>query len=153
MVPTLPMMMRRAWVSVSQTNTRFGIWVSGVFSSLSTEMYAIRQALRYIHGSGVDKVVILTDSLSCINMILNRIENWEREGIVFEIVNSVIGLMSRNWELVIVRIPAHVGLKGEIEADRLAEIGRCLTMRVSTRPYREDIRRVIEARVDIRAGF
>lgn len=81
---------------ITQLNVRHGIMLEGALSPLSCELYAIRQALKFITDTQITRAIILTDSLTGLNKLMDRMKNLENEKLIFEIVDYIRSIISQN---------------------------------------------------------
>ena len=84
----------------------------------TAELFAIKTALVSVKESMFNKVIIYSDSLSAIDAIKSF---SSKHPLVLEIQVLIHKLKTRNISVAICWIPAHVGLKGNEEADRVAK--------------------------------
>ncbi|CAC5368100.1 unnamed protein product [Mytilus coruscus] len=91
-------------------------------SVYTTEMTAIYQSLKWLFSNQQpgQKVVILTDSYSAIQSIQNNVPS--RPDILEPIQILACRLKQKNIEVTIELIPAHVGILGNEQVDKLAEL-------------------------------
>jgi kelch-like protein 2/3 len=92
-------------------------------SIFSAEAHAILLALNVMEQSAVDRFVLLTDSLSCLQSIENRKLNHP---LILEILNRLHQIISLGKHVVFVWLPSHVGLAGNTAADASAKAALCL---------------------------
>ncbi|CAC5400722.1 unnamed protein product [Mytilus coruscus] len=91
-------------------------------SVYTTEMTAIYQSLKWLFSNQQpgQKVVILTDSYSAIQSIQNNVSS--RPDILEPIQILACRLKQKNIEVTIEWIPAHVGILGNEQVDKLAKL-------------------------------
>ena len=87
------------------------------FSIFSAELYAILESLKWAKGHQYRKIAILSDSLSSLQAIEGRMDNH----IVKNIWTNYNQLLRCNCEVILVWVPAHVGIEGNERADALAK--------------------------------
>lgn len=85
---------------------------------MSAELEAIYVALQYISRNGIMNAVIMTDSKSGCEFILNQMDKDERDETTDKILN-----MASTYKTTIQWIPGHTGVQGNEMADRLAKAG------------------------------
>lgn len=82
------------------------------------EAYAILLALKYIQEQTVEKFVIFTDSQS----VLTSLRNTENQDpIVQEIVNLYYELLNINKIIILIWVPSHRGIAGNMSVDQAAK--------------------------------
>ena len=89
------------------------------FSVFSAEVYAIKEALKYIEVLGTLKSVIVTDSKSAINAIKNTDNNHPIIQEIVETYNKVCKIPEA--EIFLLWCPSHSGIPGNEEADEIAK--------------------------------
>jgi ribonuclease HI len=99
-----------------ETEFRESIKLKNLVSICTAEMIAIKRALRYAKENGINKPVILTDSLSSCRAILGQ----RQENFITETIHEILKL-SMEIDATIVWIPSHVGIWGNETADELAK--------------------------------
>ena len=92
---------------------------------MTAELAAILAAIEHIEKDHVteQKIAILTDSLSAATAIQSEKPN-HRDDLIEEIKTRIDNIQKRNSTIAIVWIPAHIGIQGNENADKLAKQGR-----------------------------
>lgn len=91
-------------------------------SIMSLELIAIYKAIEYILQQNLNKVVIFSDSKSALQHIARCASGNSRgASIAFDILNRFIVLFNNNIEFMLQWVPAHIGLRGNEEADRISK--------------------------------
>ena len=93
-----------------------------IFSIFSGEAYAILQALIYVEKSKYDKFIIFSDSKSVILAIQDLAT---KNPIIQNIIEMNVKLKDLKKDVWISWIPAHIGIKGNEEADSAAKLACC----------------------------
>ena len=105
-------------------------------------MTAIETAMKEIRGRDDMRWVIYTDSLSSMLAIEN---NKENHPILNQIYDILAELQNQGKQITICKVPAHIGVKGNEQADKAAkqaiEIPGMTTMRLPYSDYYQTIRR------------
>ncbi len=83
-------------------------------------MFAIIMAIRLISEVKVPKIVVCSDSSSAL-ISLNERKSKTRKGMIIEIIQELHSLKQISIKVQFLWVPAHIGLKGNEEADNLAE--------------------------------
>ena len=88
-------------------------------SIFSAEAKALTFALEIIRDTNRKKLCVFTDSMSCLQVILNRkLEN----PFLLEFVEKCHALMKTTKEITFCWIPSHVGIVGNEKADKAAKM-------------------------------
>lgn len=95
------------------------IRISNNVSVMTTELAAILLALNWALLHDISRVVIFSDSLSAIQAIASS----KPAMIIYEIVQTSTQLFDRGIDVAIDWIPAHVGIRGNECADKVAKAG------------------------------
>lgn len=101
-------------------------------SIFSAEAQAILLSLDIADQSGSDKILILSDSLSCLQSIDNR--NLQNP-LILQISNRIHDLLKSGTELCFMWVPSHVGLSGNSAADASAKDALSLPSTRGAVPY------------------
>uniref|UniRef100_A0A6P7FUW1 ribonuclease H n=1 Tax=Diabrotica virgifera virgifera TaxID=50390 RepID=A0A6P7FUW1_DIAVI len=102
------------------------------------EIIAINKAVSICIEKNINKAIIFTDSQSAIQKINNK---------TLKVVNGCSGMTKRlileakniNLDIIIAWIPGHSGVLGNIKADSLANVGRCLNCPVNIKVEKDDL--------------
>lgn len=108
------------------------------------ELMGVYSALKYAVEKNITNPVILTDSLRSVQMLKNRLENSETCRIIHEISQLLISTRHENSNTCIVWIPAHSGIKGNEEADRLAKTALDFQIGRTAVYNKDDIKNLID---------
>lgn len=84
------------------------------------ELMAILLAVQIIKEREIQNVVICSDSYSAIVSIANQ-KSESRPDLIKEILQNLFELKQSSIKVQFMWIPAHVGIKGNKEADKLAK--------------------------------
>ena len=87
-------------------------------SIFTAEAVALKRAAQYIQRQAIPRAVIYSDSLSCIQSLLNK--NVQHPTIL-EIIEILTYLNKVNTEIIFCWIPGHVGIQGNEKADKIAK--------------------------------
>ena len=92
-------------------------------SIFTAEYVAILKALKYIESRECEirKYAILTDSLSCLQDLINQDKNGCRLDIRRDILTQYTKLINNQYSISFVWIPSHIGVKGNENADQIAK--------------------------------
>lgn len=90
-------------------------------SIMHIEMIAIAEALEYISSIDFDRFVILTDSRSALLHLARCTSHVRGIPIAYRILESILGLKTRNKVVILQWIPSHIQLKENDEVDLLAK--------------------------------
>jgi kelch-like protein 2/3 len=101
-------------------------------SIFSGEAQAILLALDMAEQAGRERVLIMADSLSCLQSIENR---HFSNALVLEIIMRVHGFLSSGCSVAFMWVPGHVGLAGNVAVDAAAKAALNLPVAVSKIPY------------------
>jgi ribonuclease HI len=101
-------------------------------SIFSGEAQAILLALDMAEQAGCERVLIMADSLSCLQSIENR---HLSNALVLEIIMRVHGFLSGGHKITFMWLPSHVGLAGNVAVDAAAKAALNLPIAVSYIPY------------------
>jgi hypothetical protein len=110
-------------------------------SIFSGEACAILLALDMAEQAGSDKLLVMSDSLSCLQSIENR---HLYNPLILEILVRVHGLLSSGHNITFMWLPSHVGLAGNVAADAAAKAALTLSPALSAIPY-SDFKPVINS--------
>ena len=99
-------------------NRSISLRIDEIVSSLTTELIAIRSAVRIAIKLGLDRIVIFTDSLVSCKLLKNNSTN---NFIVGQIIKSIES--SRLVSCHFVWVPSHVGFQINERADEAAKVG------------------------------
>lgn len=124
-------------------NTKQATKLYNCFSAVSAELHAISQALKYSLELNMDSVLICTDSQSALIKIRDRMRDFAQDPIIHEIARYITLIIKKNFKINFMWIPAHSGITGNEEADKLAKIGLTLNMGIYILPLKEDLDKVI----------
>ncbi|XP_045764998.1 uncharacterized protein LOC123876011 [Maniola jurtina] len=91
-------------------------------SILTTELIAIFEALKYILEIDVRKAVIFTDSKSALQHIIRCTKGCSGISIAYSILSIIQDCRDKGFSIKFQWIPSHIGLSGNEEADRLANL-------------------------------
>ncbi|XP_073946529.1 uncharacterized protein [Choristoneura fumiferana] len=97
--------------------------VIGNVSVMTVELIAISSAISYIQDKGIRKAVIYTDSKSALQHLARSVSGHRGVPVAYEILDKVIRLQLNEINLRLQWVPAHIGLRGNEEADHLAKKG------------------------------
>jgi ribonuclease HI len=96
-------------------------------SIMTVELIAILEALHYIKRQAFHNCVILTDSKSALQHLARCASGYSRGvQIAYEVLKVMLEVKKHSTHLKLQWIPAHIGLRGNEEADRLAKLA-CTT--------------------------
>jgi ribonuclease HI len=101
-------------------------------SIFSGEAQAILLALDMAEQAGCERVLIMEDSLSCVQSIENR---HLSNALVLEIVMRVHGILAGGYRITFIWLPSHVGLAGSVAVDAAAKAALNLPIAMSNIPY------------------
>jgi ribonuclease HI len=101
-------------------------------SIFSGEAQAILLVLDMAEQAGRERVLIMADSLSCLQNIENR---HLSNALVLEIVMRVQGFLSSGYRITFMWLPSHVGLAGNVAVDAAAKAALNLPIAVSNITY------------------
>uniref|UniRef100_A0A6P7FR72 ribonuclease H n=1 Tax=Diabrotica virgifera virgifera TaxID=50390 RepID=A0A6P7FR72_DIAVI len=90
-------------------------------SSYTAELIAILQALRYINIHHKNKFVILTDSKSSVDTIVQTKLSSTSSVVIIKILETIQLLTNTGKQISLVWIKAHYGINGNEIVDRLAK--------------------------------
>ena len=107
-------------VGVYASDFSLSLRLSNLASNYSAEIHAILEALENIDSENHGSITIFTDSLSSIQSIANMYSN---NPIIKSIQAYLLQLSQLNKQVQFCWTPAHVGISGNEEADRLAKQG------------------------------
>jgi ribonuclease HI len=110
-------------------------------SIFSGEACAILLALDMAEQASSDKLLVMSDSLSCLQSIENR---HFYNPLILEILVRVHGLLSSGHNITFMWLPSHVGLAGNVAADAAAKAALTLFPASSAIPY-SDFKPVINS--------
>lgn len=130
-------------IYVPSTQHRLGIRLQGCWSPIMAELSGIHSALKYSMEENIPNPLILTDSLSTLQILKDRLGTLESRTVVHQIVSMITQLLGNNQEIKLIWIPAHSKIPGNEEADRLAKFA--LNLQVGRRAFysREDLKKMI----------
>ncbi len=94
--------------------------ISDCLSVFTGEMFAIIMAISWISEVKVPKIVICSDSSSAL-ISLNERKSKTRQDMIIEIIQELHSLKQISIKVQFLWVPAHIGLKGNEEADNLAK--------------------------------
>jgi ribonuclease HI len=103
-------------------------------SIFSGEAQAILLALDMAEQAGCEQVLIMVDSLSCLQSIENR---HLSNALVLEIIMWVHEFLSGGHKITFMWLPSHVGLSGNVAVDATSKAALNLPIAVSYIPYSE----------------
>lgn len=103
-------------------NCRDGFKITCEASIMSLELIAIHQALSYALNHNLNKFVILSDSKSALQHVLRCASGRRGASIAYDILKFISILNNGCKEFKLQWVPAHIGLKGNEEADRVAKL-------------------------------
>ena len=86
--------------------------------NLSTEALALKLKVQHIQSQTLQRTVIYSDSLSCLQALENK--NIEHP-IIQEILHILTYLKEVGSQIEFCWIPSHIGIKGNEKADRIAK--------------------------------
>ncbi|XP_026471583.1 uncharacterized protein LOC113375849 [Ctenocephalides felis] len=103
-------------------NIKIGYKLPDFVSIWSAELIAIKKAIEYIESHKITKVVIVTDSKSCIDKLKNLfLTNRLSETLVYEVWNRLIQLLENGYTVKLLWTRSHSGSSGNDEADLIAK--------------------------------
>lgn len=101
---------------------KFGYKINCDISIMSLELIAIYKATNYILNQNLNKVVIFSDSKSALQHIARCASGYSRgASIAYDILKLLVILKNNNIECRLQWVPAHIGLRGNEEADRISK--------------------------------
>ena len=110
-------------------------------SVFSAEAYAILLTIDLIKLTAGKKIVIFSDSLSCLQAIQNK--RWDNPTIL-SILNSLHKLIITGTFVVFVWLPSHLGIHGNADANTAAKAALSLPVSEYKVPY-TDFKSLIQA--------
>ncbi len=106
--------------SIPSLNISVNRSTSDHLSVYTVEMMAIATALQWIEETQIKKVILCTDSCSALKS-LKSFTSHSRQDIVNEIYENLYRFKNMNIMIIVMRIPAHRGIKGNEKVDSLAK--------------------------------
>jgi ribonuclease HI len=94
--------------------------ISDCLSVYTGEMFAIIMAIRWIREVKISKAVICSDCSSAL-ISLKEMKSETRQDMVIEIIQELYSIKQDSLEVQFLWVPAHIGLRGNEEADALAK--------------------------------
>lgn len=94
--------------------------ITDCLSVYTGEMYAIIMAIRWIREVKIAKAVICSDCSSAL-ISLKEMKSETRQDMVIEIIQELHSIKQASLEVQFLWVPAHIGLRGNEEADALAK--------------------------------
>lgn len=91
--------------------------ISDCLSVYTGEMFAIIMAMRWISKVKISKAIVCSDS-SAVLISLNEQKSETRQEMIIEIMQETIFIRAKRYNC---KVPAHIGLRGNEEADKLAK--------------------------------
>jgi hypothetical protein len=110
-------------------------------SIFSGEACAVLLALDMAEQASSHKLLVMSDSLSCLQSIENR---HFYKSLILEILVRVHGLLSSGHNITFMWLPSHVGLAGNVAAEAAAKAALSLLPASSAMPY-SDFKPVINS--------
>ena len=107
-------------VGFAAVSQRFRILSSlpSYVSIFTAELFAIKNALRYIYDNNINHTVLYSDSLSA----LQAINSYSlKNPLITEIKVLLSKMIENSSSIILCWIPSHIGLKGNEEADKSAK--------------------------------
>jgi Reverse transcriptase-like len=101
-------------------------------SIFSGETHAVLLALDMAEQASIDKFLVMSDSLSCLQSMENR---HFYNPLILEIIMRVHGLLSNDHNVTFMWLRSHVGLAGNVAVDAAANAAVTLAPRASVIPY------------------
>ncbi|KAJ8711454.1 hypothetical protein PYW07_008696 [Mythimna separata] len=89
---------------------------------MTLELIAIHQAIFYSRNQNLKRVVIFSDSKSALQHIARCASGGRGASIAYDILENIILLSKNNIEIKLQWVPAHIGLRGNEEADRVSKL-------------------------------
>ena len=90
-------------------------------SVYTSELVAIREALRFIKDNKIQNSIILSDSLSTLQS-LETGRSLSRPNLLIETQALLLDIENEKIEVCFAWVPSHVGIRGNEEADKLAKL-------------------------------
>lgn len=111
---------------IPQINLRYDVPITPHATSLTTELYAIYMAVKYIITENILNAVILTDSQESINRIKFRNTLKHSDSSIPHLITSLINNTNRNLNITLIWIPGHFNIEGNVIADSVAKTSSIL---------------------------
>lgn len=89
---------------------------------MTLELIAIFQALSYAINQNLHNIVIFSDSKSALQHVARCTSGSRGVSIAYEILKAIIRLNKSRKDVKLQWVPAHIGLRGNEEADRVAKL-------------------------------
>jgi ribonuclease HI len=103
-------------------NYRISNKIDSVISIMTLELIAIDQALAYALNHNFNKIVIFTDSKSSLQHLARCASGCRGTSIAYKIIRKLNSISKRHFDFKLQWVPAHVGLRGNEEADRISKL-------------------------------
>ncbi|XP_030285229.1 uncharacterized protein LOC115588649 [Sparus aurata] len=107
-------------ISIPEIGYKKGYRISDHMSVFTAEMVAVLWALRWIEENKQGNSIICSDSAATLTTIKETKSKY-RPDVVVEILQSLFRIHKAGYEVGFLWVPAHMGVKGNEEADEMAK--------------------------------
>ncbi|KAJ8721719.1 hypothetical protein PYW07_002494 [Mythimna separata] len=104
------------------SNIKTGYRINSYVSIMTLELIAIFQAMSYANEQNLNKFVIFSDSKSALQHVARCASGIRGVSIAYDIINIIYKLNKNGIEFRLQWVPAHIGLKGNEEADGISKL-------------------------------
>lgn len=116
-------------ISIPKIKFNFASKLPKELSICNAELAAIHEAIIVTVKKHIDKAIIFTDSQSAIKRLQRALLTTDDDFLTCQTRNLIQEINKlHNCEILLGWIPSHVGILGNEEADRLANVGRILNV-------------------------
>lgn len=123
----------------SQANVHGKFKITSNLSIMFVELLAIAEAMSYCFSLDKNKFVILTDSKSALQHVARCTSSSRGSPIGYTILDMLLKFAKSNKTIVLQWIPSHIGILGNEEADRLANVAITDGIPTQTLPFYTDL--------------